>query len=73
MIWLNGCPFCRGDLTPHQSKLLFRVDCARCGRPLNASQVSLLLGYTSGVSNAPLDAPGYLSAEPILSRLKEAA
>ncbi|GEM_PF-6782211 len=73
MIWLNGCPSCAGDLSHYQDRFWFRVTCRDCGRSLNSTQVSMLLGYTSSVSPAPVDAPGFLVASPLLTQLRRAA
>lgn len=73
MVWLNGCPSCKGDLAHFQDNLWFRVSCTRCTRSLNATQVSMLLGYTSSVVAGPLDAPGFLFAAPLADQLKSAA
>ncbi len=73
MIWLNCCPTCNGDLAHYQEKLWYRVTCTRCSRSLNANQVSILYGYTSGVANSRPDVPGYLFGAPVAPHLRNAA
>ena len=73
MLWLNGCPTCNGDLAHRQDRLWFQVSCTRCSRVLTPQQVSMLLGYTSGIGPGAVDGPGYLNAGPLASRLREAA
>ncbi|MBI4310394.1 MAG: hypothetical protein HY681_01325 [Chloroflexi bacterium] len=42
MLWLKGCPKCKGELTDNKDPFGYYVYCVQCGYQLNEAQIGKL-------------------------------
>ena len=46
MIWLKGCPRCKGELADNKDTYGYYIYCVQCGYQLNEVQIGKLWTYT---------------------------
>ncbi|MBI2171979.1 MAG: hypothetical protein HYU30_08190 [Chloroflexi bacterium] len=46
MVWLKGCPKCRGELTDNKDTYGYYIYCVQCGYHLTEAQIGKLWTHT---------------------------
>lgn len=52
MIWIKGCPKCKGELTDNKDTFGYYIYCVQCGYQLTESQIGKIWTYTLNHSAA---------------------